>query len=297
MDFASAEEQPDDIIVGHAYRRHLICFGKKTIEIFFNTGDQSFPFTRVSGAVINVGLGAAASVASGPEGLFFLDHNYQVRRTQGYETQVISTDHIHYEISHYAVKSDAIGLTYTQEGHSYYLLTFLNANETWCYSVTTGFWHKRATGLKDNRHFAAWHCWFANKNIVGHHSNGKIYALDLNAYTDDGDYIRSIRHGQVIQSYRKDMLHHKVELDFESGVGLATGQGSDPQAMLQFSDDDGNQWSNEQWRPIGKIGKRKGRSIWRRLGRSRNRIYRLVISDPVKRVLIGAHLEARITNG
>jgi hypothetical protein len=77
----------------------------------------------------------------------------------------------------------------------------------------------------------------------------------------------------------------------ETGVGLDGGvQGSDPKAMLQWSDDGGHSWSNERWAGVGKIGKAKKRVIWRRLGSSRDRVYRVMISDPVKVVLIGAEI-------
>ena len=71
----------------------------------------------------------------------------------------------------------------------------------------------------------------------------------------------------------------------------------DPQAMLRWSDDDGNTWSNEHWVSMGKIGEYKKRAVWRRLGNSRARIYELVITDPVKRVLTGAQLDAEVGDG
>jgi hypothetical protein len=224
LDFAAAEESPDDIMLGHAYKRHLIAFGERTIEPFYNSGDASFPFTRVAGAVVPVGLGASASVASGPEGLFFLDNEFRVRMFQGYETPIISPESIDYQIQKYSTKSDAIGYTYSQEGHSYYVLTFPSGNTTWCYDVSTGLWHTRSSGLNNGRHRANWHQWFAGKNLVGDYRNGKVYEFDLNTFTDDGAPIKSRRAAQVVQAGRKKVFHHRLELDFEMGTGLSTGQ-------------------------------------------------------------------------
>ena len=371
LDFASAEDQPDDVTLVHAYKRHLMAYGTDTIEVFYNTGDSSFPFTRVAGAVIPVGVGAAASVASGPEGMFFLDSLLQVRTWQGYETQVISTEQIDYQIKSYTTKSDAVGYTYTQEGHSFYVLTFPTAGKTWAYDIVTGFWHTRSSGLAGGRHLSDWQQWFAGKNLVGGHNTGIIYELNLGAYTDNGSTIKSIRAAQVVQSGRKTVFHKRLDLDFEAGVGLSTGLGTgtavltadavtsvtitdggsayteaprveftggagsgavatatltagavsavtiiaggsgytsaptvtfiggtqDPQAMLDWSDDGGHTWSNEHWAGIGAIGDYSNRISWRRLGRSRNRIYRVSITDAVKRVLMGAHLEAEVGRG
>ena len=67
---------------------------------------------------------------------------------------------------------------------------------------------------------------------------------------------------------------------------------TDPQAMLRWSNDGGSTWSNEHWTSIGKIGKYKNRAIWRRLGMARDRIFEVVVSDPVKAVIVSANLKA-----
>ena len=86
----------------------------------------------------------------------------------------------------------------------------------------------------------------------------------------------------------------RFELDIESGVGLTSGQGSDPQVMLDWSDDGGFKFGPLQpWRSAGKIGRYKARLRWRRMGRFRERVLRVQISDPVKRAIIAAHAELK----
>ena len=78
----------------------------------------------------------------------------------------------------------------------------------------------------------------------------------------------------------------------ETGVGLdGTGQGVDPQVMLRLSYDGGHTWTNEKWASCGKIGQTLTRTKWRRLGRFRDVIFEISITDPVKTVLIGASME------
>jgi hypothetical protein len=67
---------------------------------------------------------------------------------------------------------------------------------------------------------------------------------------------------------------------------------TDPQAMLRWSNDGGSTWSNEHWTGIGRIGKYKNRAIWRRLGWSRDRVFEVVVTDPVKAVIVSANLKA-----
>ena len=69
------------------------------------------------------------------------------------------------------------------------------------------------------------------------------------------------------------MFHHRFQLTLESGVGLVSGQGSDPQIMLRYSNDNGHTWSDELWGSAGlytggggNLGEFARRYIQRRLG-------------------------------
>lgn len=83
-------------------------------------------------------------------------------------------------------------------------------------------------------------------------------------------------------------------LDIDMGLGLITGQGSDPEVMMRYSDDGLNTWSSERTRSFGKIGKYGQRKpVWRRNGNSRERVYEFAISDPVPVRINGAYIEPR----
>jgi hypothetical protein len=62
--------------------------------------------------------------------------------------------------------------------------------------------------------------------------------------------------------------------------------------MLRWSNDGGSTWSNEHWTSIGVQGRYKNRAIWRRLGQARDRIFEVVVTDPIKAVIIAANLKA-----
>jgi len=131
---------------------------------------------------------------------------------------------------------------------------------------------------------------------VGDFENGNLYAFDMTVYADNGaiqKWLRSWRALPPGQNTLKRTTHHSLQLDCESGVGLITGQGSNPQVMLRWSDDGGNTWSNEHWTSMGRIGEYGRRAFWRRLGMTlklRDRVYEVSGTDPVKIAILGAEL-------
>lgn len=308
LDFASATGLPDEIVGIIADHREIWTFGTNSIEVWYNSSDPDFPFARIQGAFNELGCASAYSIAKMDNGLFWLGRDARgqgmVYRANGYTGQRISTHAVEWQIQQYGDISDAIGYTYQQDGHSFYVLIFPSAGKTWVYDVATQAWHERAGFDNGNfvRHRSNCQVFFNNEVLVGDYENGKIYAFDLDVYADDGQpqkWLRSWRALQTGQNNLKRTAHHSLQLDLETGVGLVTGQGSDPEVMLRWSDDGGHTWSNEHWVKIGKIGEYGRRAIWRRLGMTqklRDRVYEVSATDPVKIAILGAELMVSPTN-
>jgi hypothetical protein len=308
LDFASAEGSPDGvvgIIVDHG---QLWVYGTNSIEVWYNSGNADFPFSRIQGAFNELGCAAAYSLAKMDNGLFWLGKDARgqgmVYRANGYSGQRISTHAIEWHIQQYGDLSDAIGYTYQQDGHSFYVLIFPTANTTWVYDVATQAWHERAgfANGEFTRHRSNCQAFFGTKVMVGDYQNANVYSFDLDDYSDNGSiqkWLRSWRALPTGQNNLKRTAHHSLQLDCESGTGLNLGQGSDPQVMLRWSDDGGHTWSNEHWVSIGKIGEYYRRAIWRRLGMTmklRDRVYEVSGTDPVKIAIMGAELLLSPTN-
>jgi len=79
----------------------------------------------------------------------------------------------------------------------------------------------------------------------------------------------------------------------ETGVGLATGQGSDPVMMMRYSNDGGHTWSNYKTSTIGRTGQYAARAEFRRLGAGRNRIWEISMTDPVKFAVLGGIVDVQ----
>jgi len=309
LDFSTADGSPDLVIAVKANHRELWVFGTKTVEVWYNAGLSNFPLTRIQGAFNEIGCAAVNSVAKMDNAMFWVGSDDRgkgiVYKAQGYSGQRISTHAIEFAIQGYADISDAVAFTYQQEGHSFYVLNFPSANASWTFDVASGAWHERAyfNAGEFHRYRPNSQLNFSNEIVVGDFEDGNLYALDLDEYADQGSniqkWLRSWRALPPGQNNLKRTSQHSLQLDCESGVGLNSGQGSDPQVMLRWSDDGGHTWSNEHWAGMGKIGQYYKRVIWRRLGMTdklRDRVYEISGTDPVKIAIMGAELFVTPTN-
>jgi hypothetical protein len=307
--FASAEGSPDNLVTLIVDHREIWLFGTNSVEVWYDAGLADFPMARIQGAFNEIGCLAAYSVAKLDNGLFWLGAdargNGVVYRSKGYSGERVSTHAVEWQIQQYSNLSDAVGYTYQQDGHSFYVLNFPTANTTWVYDVATGAWHERAGWELGNfiRHRGNCQMNFSGEIVIGDYQSGQIYAYDLNVYTEAGSIQKWLRSWRALPTGQNDLnrtAQHSLQLDCQTGVGLdGSSQGADPQVMLRWSDDGGHTWSNEHWKSMGQIGRTGFRTIWRRLGMTlklRDRVYEISGTDPVKIAIMGAELHASPTN-
>ena len=302
LEFASAEGSPDQLVAAIVDHREAWLFGTNSIEVWYDAGSADFPLQRIQGAFNEIGLAAAYSVAKLDNGLFWLGADSRgqgiVYRSNGYTGKRISTHAVEWQIQQYGDISNAIGYTYQQDGHAFYVLVFPSEDTTWVYDVSTELWHERCAFEEGQfvRHRGNCQMAFNGEVVIGDFENSNVYAFDLNVYADNGSIQRWLRSWRALPTGKNDLnrtAQHTLQLDCETGVGLNTGQGSDPQVMLRWSDDGGHTWSNEHWSSMGKIGRYGYRTFWRRLGMTmkiRDRVYEVSGTDPVKITIMGAQL-------
>ncbi len=302
-DFASAEGSPDNTVGVISDHRELWLFGDGSAEIWVNTGQADFQFERSGNTFIEHGCASAVTIAKLDNTVFWLGADDRgtgiVWRAEGYTPARISNHALEKAIQGYSTISDAFAFTYQQEGHGFYVLTFPTAGKTWVYDVATNEWHERAWRHPSTNELTRWrpncHVFFNGQHLVGDFENGNVYSLDLDTYTDNGDPILRLRTAQTMNADSLRMFFASLQVDMETGVGLATGQGSSPLLMLRFSDDSGHTWSNIKTVSIGAVGEYGARAIFRRLGSGRNRVWEISMTDPCKFAMFGAF--AKVTKG
>lgn len=291
LDFATAESNPDNLIACIADHGELILLGDIATEFWTNTGGSDFPYSRINGAAVEWGLAARDSVARFDNSLIWLAKNrmgeVQVVRLNGYNPTRVSTFDIEAIFNGYSDIEDATGFSYLFDGHPFYQVNFNEAS--WLYDGASNAWSQlKSHGI--DRQLSDMAIQYQLSTLTADYATGKIYRVSGDNYTENGSpLVAELVTKHVFANLERYSIS-ELQVDLESGVGLATGQGSDPQIMLQVSKDGGKTWGAERWADMGKIGEHKTRAKWNRLGQARNWTFRLKISDPVKRVVLGAYV-------
>ena len=306
LSYASKFTGPDNLVSLVCDHGQVYLLGEKTSEVWADVGTFPFAFQRIPGSSSEHGISAPFSVSRLGNSFAYLAKNNrgqaEIVMMNGYFPQRISTHAVENTLLDQYV-NDAVAYTYQLEGHETYVISFPTLDLTWAYDIATQMWHKWLWVDDLNiyhRHRSNCSAFFQGIVLVGDWQNGQIYQLDPNNYTDNGQTIRRLRRAPHLVTDLQRQYFDEFQIQFQPGIGL-TGittpvnsevVGADPQAMLRWSNDGGSTWSNEHWATIGKIGKYQNRIIWRRLGWSRDRIFEVVVTDPIKAVIVSANLKA-----
>lgn len=298
LDFATAESSPDNLVALRNINGQLFLIGSKTFEIWSNVGASAFPFQRVSGAVGDVGIMAAHTLIDLDNSLIWVGQdkngNSIVYRTNGFRPQRISTEPIEHMIHTSTDQSNMRAFSYQLDGHLFYVLTGDGMDTSLCYDITTGFWHERAYlgEFGDFEPHLANDCMLSatGVHLVCDRKSGNVYEMSEDVYSDNEDPIARERVFTHLSDENKNLRYNRLEIGFDTGVGLQSGQGSDPTVSLQLSKDGARTWSDWHNASLGAVGKYQTKVVFRRLGVAGQMTFKIRISDPVFVSITGAYL-------
>ena len=295
-------------------RGELWIIKESSYEVVRATYDMNAPYAVVGGSSNKIGTTSPYSVKSISDQLFWLGssdngRNQIFKSGTGYDAQRISTHALEYQLSKLekdlgTAINDWRALTYQEEGHTFYIMSSDMANVTWAYDLTTLVWAQRTTkdalNNIENRWMANHILYAFGKLLVVDHEQPIVLELSLDNYRDympsngddGGRAMTSVRQGPPLWGNLQQSKVLEFIVDMSTGVGTHTigSLGYNPQAMMQVSRDGGNNFGAEQWAPIGGEGQFGYRVRWRGLGQSRSMVLKLTISEPIKKIIMGANL-------
>jgi hypothetical protein len=299
LNASTVESSPDALVGCKSDSSNLWFYGTKTTEVFRQT-TAAIIFQRIEGAVIETGCAAQGTIQEINNVLIWLgtDENGDaiIWQSSGYGAVRVSTQAIEKKIAEGDNFNESYAWVYHERGHAFYMLQVKGLNTTICLDLSTMAFHERMYRNTDTadeeQHRGSCHVFFNKKHLVGDRGTNQVYQMSLDFFDDNGDPLVKKRVSPYISAEKALITHAQFELDMEVGIGTVTGQGSDPQVMMKYSDN-GRTWSNELWRTIGALGKYNTRVKWNKLGRARDRIYSAEISDPIFVQINAAYLNGK----
>lgn len=289
--FASASAFSDNILAVDNLLGNLILFCQQHTEFWQNIGSAPEPFAPILSAQNEYGLAAIFSRAHVDQSIVFLaqtrEGQVQFVQLNGFNAVVISNPDLEYIINRFTTVSDGVALSYEQDRHKFYQVTFPTANRSFLFDCSTRLWSEVQTGpsVIESRHWANLSTYYQGRTLFSDYATNQIYTMSPSQYTDNGQtIIREVITRHILSNFNRVRIS-LLYIDMDVGVGLQTGQGSNPQVMLQYSKDNGRTWSAERWVTLGPVGLYLTRVLWRRFGSTRDATFRIRMSDPVKFVI------------
>lgn len=308
LNFATADGESDNVEALLEINRLIFVVKQRTTEAWQDAGTAGFAFQALPSVLIEFGTVSWGSVARLGQSFMMLSRSTEgqgiVREIEGFNPKRISTHAIETLLATASTLEDAFAYTYQQEGHQFYVLTLPTANLTVVYdkteSVLTGIpiWYQWLTFAEGafNRHWGNAFSFFNQTLVLGDYRNGNLYRINLNTLTDNGAQRKWIRSWRALQKPNpQPMRFASLWIDMQTGVGVP--EGTNPQVMLEWSDDGGNVWNTQLFEMAGATGQTAVRVKFNRLGSTRrnaglDRIFRLSSADQFPVCLIGAELDA-----
>lgn len=144
LDFATATAASDIVKGVVVYHEQLLIFCRTHTEVWWDTGNLSFPFQRYDAALIARGCSGPYGTVSEDNTVFWMGDDGIFYRLDGFIPKRISTFATEHawalQTQHYL---DAQCYELTQEGHKFIIINFPSVPSTWCYDISSGLWHVR----------------------------------------------------------------------------------------------------------------------------------------------------------
>jgi len=283
LEFATAEGNPDDIEGLKVVHRQLWIFGKKSTEVWFNSGNADFPFEKIQGSFSEKGCRNRDTITTINNTIMYVGDDGIVYMINGYSPSRVSNEAVEYKIAKSA-SSTLSAFECSAEGHIFYHLNV--GDETIVYDVKTQTWHNRKSKAIDRWRINSIQSVYELKYGFDY-ENGKVYLLSLDTTTEDGEVITREAITSPLHNNNEFFTVSAVQLDMETGLSAI---GEDDKITLEYSRNGGVSWSNKKTSTIGKQGEFTRRVIWRRLGRHRDISFRIqtLTKTQIRLISLGA---------
>jgi len=274
--FLSAEMFPDPVRALARQNNQVVVLGGNSIEFFYDAANAAgSPLSRNDATTIQMGVAAPYAVYQNEKFCAFISQSDSGGRAawviEGFQPKKISDEYIERILDSEVDMSDVRGYGLRTKGHMFYVINLKTIGRTLVYDLDEKLWHEWSSNSGGSHAVFAYDHFADNGTgsvYLLHNSNGSLYKLDTEAYTDDGTTIlcELVTNRYDMDSYKPKFMHSvKVVGDRYS---------TSNSVALYFSDNDYQSWSNAKI-----VSLTDDFPAFHRLGRFRRRAFRILHSS------------------
>ena len=279
---------------------YIYLLGSISSECWYDDG--ATPFSRVGNSAMGVGIAAPNSAKAINGSVYFISDKRKVIMMQGQNYQILSTP-FDQEFQDMTTVSDAIAFNMLVDGKNFYVISFPTENKTYVYDLLGQYWAqwgKWSLNINDNvtmsyNSFLATDYAYVPQwglHLVGS-SDGKIYQVGKEFYTDIGDPIRLLRrsgHDDNGSYLRKKADACRIKI--KSGVGNSTLPTSiAAKCTIRWRDNGSPVWGNYHYIDLGVQGRSEFIKELKRLGQYQSRQWEIAHAEASPFVICGMELD------
>jgi hypothetical protein len=279
-----------DLFVGGIVdHREVVLFGSRTTEGYINAGNPTgSPFSSAPDSFMQIGAHplCAYAVVEQDQSVFWVANDKTVRRRNGQTPTIVSNSGVE-QILNTINLTGSYALFPTVYGHLLYVLTCPNANgpgagRTLVYNCRTQKWFELESYDLENS-VNAWRplCYYNGfgYQLVGDTYSDAVGILNENAFTEFANTQICEFVTQSIYDGHNRIQHRRLEIICTAGG--ATTQTAVPLIDIFESDDSGRTFV-QCWdvQNLGGQGQYDARAVVFNLGQSRDRVYKIRVTDP-----------------
>ena len=291
LNFSSADTKPDNVIAFRVHKRELILFGTRSAEVWIDSGNADFPFTRYNSTPIDVGLVGIRAHAICADAICFVGNTDRgcgyVYEMRGHQPVRISTKAVEEALAGSSDISQCSMWSYHVSGHEFLGVNAPGMLTTWVFDFSIRQWHERGEYIA-----GAWQP-FRVEFVIAYEGlqigigGASSYTMSDDAFTLAGDdFVRERTWPHLMSPSFEPVAYRGIEL------ACTTGSATEGRITLEISNDGGYTYGPPLLRSLGVVGRYMQRVRWLALGASRDRVFRLRCSDAVPLNIHAAAVDA-----
>lgn len=259
LDKATAESKPDRLVRGFTSGTEWLAFGEKSVEGYYFSGKPDGVPLSTTQTLLDVGLAGRDAICAVDNTVAWLSHLMDIRTLRSQSPLAIADPAITSMIQGWTNPELAQAFSFAVRGHEWMALRHSEGCALW--DATTQMWSMRESQGMDTWRVSS-SVWAYKRNIMGDATTGKLWTLDPDKHAEGSSALVRSMITHTMGPGGAPFTLNLVELEADTGVGLATGQGSDPKIWMQLSRDGGRTWGARLERSLGLMGQRRKRIIW-----------------------------------